>query len=235
MVDSQPDDRASADELLERLAAIAHELVESNSVDETLQRIVDTATTLLSTCDDSSTTFVTRQGLTTPAATSSTAYALDRRQQDAGEGPCVSALANDPTTIVSDIATDDRWPGWRDAALDAGYRSMLGLRLFVDGDTMGALNLYSETPGALTGRPLQVARIFASHSSVALKAAINEAGLERALASRDTIGQAKGILMERDRLSGEQAFDRLNGLAQERGVPLREVAAEITETGDVEV
>ena len=57
------------------------------------------------------------------------------------------------------------------------------------------------------------------------------AGLEEALLSRDVIGQAKGILMERLHLTGDQAFEQLRQASQQRNRKLREIAAELAETG----
>jgi AmiR/NasT family two-component response regulator len=55
--------------------------------------------------------------------------------------------------------------------------------------------------------------------------------LHDALSSRDVIGQAKGILMERLRITPEDAFDALRRSSQELNVKLRQIAESIAETG----
>lgn len=71
--------------------------------------------------------------------------------------------------------------------------------------------------------------MFASHAGVALKGAITEAGLERAIATRDMIGQAKGILIERL----HEAFTILTAISQHQNRPLRDIAQRIVTTGEI--
>src|SRR5437763_13471294 len=58
------------------------------------------------------------------------------------------------------------------------------------------------------------------------------AGLEEALLSRDVIGQAKGILMERLHLTPDQAFEELRAVSQSYNRKVRDIAAEISESGE---
>jgi AmiR/NasT family two-component response regulator len=53
------------------------------------------------------------------------------------------------------------------------------------------------------------------------------------LSTRDVIGQAKGILMERQRLSAGEAFDLLRRASQRLNRKLAEVAQHLTETGEL--
>lgn len=70
-----------------------------------------------------------------------------------------------------------------------------------------------------------------SPSAVIADATAQIRQLHSALDSRDLIGQAKGILMERYRLTPDDAFALLARASQETNVKLREVAAELTRTG----
>ena len=54
---------------------------------------------------------------------------------------------------------------------------------------------------------------------------------QRALSSRDVIGQAKGMIMERYRVDAVQAFEVLRKLSQDSNVPLLQIAAELVENG----
>jgi AmiR/NasT family two-component response regulator len=63
-------------------------------------------------------------------------------------------------------------------------------------------------------------------------ATAHAAHLQHALASDRQIGMAMGILMERHRLTREQAFERLRDLSMRGNVKLRDVAEQIIYTGD---
>jgi hypothetical protein len=134
---------------------------------------------------------------------------------------------------MDDLETDERWPDYRARALELGVRSMISFRLFITDDSMGALDMFSEEPDAFDRRSRIVGQVFAAQASVAVKAAMTEAGLQTALRSRDVIGQAKGIVMARYRITADMAFDTLKRLSQHRNQPLRDLAAEIAESGEV--
>ena len=46
------------------------------------------------------------------------------------------------------------------------------------------------------------------------------------------VGQAQGILMERERITADQAFDVLRRASQYMNIKLREVAETLVETGE---
>jgi GAF domain-containing protein len=171
--------------------------------------------------------------ISSPAYSSEIAYRSDLAQYEADEGPCLEALREHVTVVIDDLEADDRWPAYRAAALPLGVRAMISFRLFVQQDSMGALDFYSSTPHAFGRRARALGQVFASHAAVAMKAAIAEVGLHAALESRDVIGQAKGILMARDGVTAAVAFDRLRTASQRRNVPLRALAADVAETGDL--
>lgn len=218
---------------LEGVAEIARLLAAPDDLDETLQRVVDLAIGYIDDCDGATMMLVRGGRVTTPASTSTDARGADLAQYRSGQGPCLTAMREHRQVVIEDIQTDDRWPQWRDEVTKLGWSSMIGLRLFVADETMGALNLYSRTTGAFDERTQAMADILASLAAVAMKAAISEAGLHSALESRDVIGQAKGVLMERQRLSGEQAFDHLRQMSNHHNVKLREIAHQITESGEI--
>lgn len=217
---------------LEAVAEIARVLADAASVDDLLQRIADLGERYLDDCDGVSVMFVHRGGrISSPAFSSRVAYDSDQAQYLADEGPCLEALREHHTVVIDDLEDDTRWPAYRRLALALGVRSMISFRLFVREDTMGALDFYSRSPHAFGARSRIVGQVFASHAAVALKAAITEAGLATALRSRDVIGQAKGVLMEREGITAEEAFARLQATSQAVNRPIRELAAEIAETG----
>ncbi|MGI3784107.1 MAG: ANTAR domain-containing protein, partial [Janthinobacterium lividum] len=136
---------------------------------------------------------------------------------------------------VPDMRHEQRWPQFAQRAYEAGAGSMLSFQLYVQGDTLGALNLYNPEPNGFDEESEQVGLLFASHAAVAFADAQKMDHLDRAVASRDLIGQAKGMLMERYQIDGEGAFRVLARVSQSSNRPLREVATELVHTGQLAV
>jgi GAF domain-containing protein len=164
----------------------------------------------------------------TPAATHKWPILLDEIQQRRREGPCLSAAWEDKTVHVANLETDDRFPLYRRDTLEqTPIRSIMAFQMFITGETMGALNVYARQPHAFDKASRDIGLIFAAHSSVAWHAARRDEQFKRALASRDTIGQAKGMIMERYGVGAVQAFEVLRKLSQDSNVPLVQVAADL--------
>lgn len=164
----------------------------------------------------------------TPAATHKWPILLDEIQQRHREGPCLTAAWEEKTIHVADLETDERFPMYRRDALEqTPIRSVMAFQMFIAGETMGALNIYSEEPNVFGQVSRDMGLIFAAHSSVAWNAARRDEQFKRALASRDTIGQAKGMIMERYGVDSVQAFEVLRKLSQDSNVPLLQVATEL--------
>jgi GAF domain-containing protein len=173
---------------------------------------------------------ITRTGkhIETPAATHMYPMLLDKIQQRHAEGPCLSAAWEEKTVHVADLETDERFPLYRqDALAETPIRSIMAFQLFIAGETMGALNVYAETPNVFDNESRNIGLVFAAHSSVAWNSARREAQFKKALASRDVIGQAKGMIMERYGVNAVQAFELLRKLSQDSNVPLIKVATDL--------
>lgn len=234
MSDADGDDRLEGNELLELLGSVALRLADADSLEETLQRVVDLADALVTDCDGVSMMLISAGGkVETPAFSSQVARDSDLAQYETGEGPCLDAIRHERTIMMADMTADARWPRYRERALELGVRSMMSLRLFVTGDTLGALDLYSSQVDAFDERQRIIAQVFAIHCSVAVKAALTVAGLERALRSRDVIGQAKGIIMARQHVTETMAFELLRHRSQLENIPVRELAERMVTTGEV--
>lgn len=173
---------------------------------------------------------VTRNGkhIETPAATHFYPMLLDKVQQRHQEGPCLTAAWEEKTIHVADLETDDRFPLYRqDALAETPIRTIMAFQLFIAGETMGALNVYAEEPNVFGDESRNIGLVFAAHSSVAWNSARRDEQFKNALASRDVIGQAKGMIMERYGVDAVQAFDLLRKLSQDSNVPLVKVATEL--------
>ena len=95
------------------------------------------------------------------------------------------------------MSTETRWPEFCRQAIELGVRSLMSFQLFVRSENLGALNLYASEAGAFSEDSIEIGTLLAQHAAVAMVGAANLNQFKSALASRDIIGQAKGILMER--------------------------------------
>ncbi len=202
-------------------------------VETTLEAITAAAVDAVPGAEDAGISFVVDHSrIEARAPTSDRTTALDTLQDQLGEGPCYSALRQHETVDAPDVASERRWPRFAAVAGERGVGSMLTLRLHLAaGTTLGALNLYAGTPHAFDGDSEAIARIFAVHAALALAAAEREEHLETALRSRDLIGQAKGILMERYKITPDQAFALLVRTSTLTNRKLRDIADELATTG----
>ncbi len=148
-----------------------------------------------------------------------------------GGGSCSSvsdALYKQETVRLTDMESESRWPEFTAKAAGLGVGSMLALQLYVAGDDLGALNLHNAHPDAFDGEAEHVGLLFAAHAALALSTAQQLDHLKRGMDTRDLIGQAKGILMERLSVTSDQAFGLLVRASQTRNRKLSEIAADIT-------
>jgi AmiR/NasT family two-component response regulator len=111
--------------------------------------------------------------------------------------------------------------------------SQLCIPLQADERSLGTLSLYAAKPAAFTDVDERVTTMFATLAALALADALRAEQMRAAVANRDLIGQAKGILMERHRITADAAFARLAEASQHDNIKLTEVAARLVETGEL--
>ncbi|MFR9805424.1 ANTAR domain-containing protein [Pseudonocardia sp. RS010] len=222
--------------LAREFVGLATALLEAVTVGEVLERVIRAARAVVPGADLVSVTLRDPQaGFHTPVETEPLATRLDELQYRLDEGPCVAATRREGMGLVHevDLADAPQFPRFGRAAADLGVRAVLAVGLFPERDAprMGALNLYSREVGGLGEAERDVALVLAAHASTALAATracaaadLEAAQLRRALQSRDVIGQAKGILMERRGISAEEAFDILRRTSQQLNVKLGQLA-----------
>ena len=198
-----------------------------------LQRIVVAATAEVPGAAHAGITLVTRGTVSTPTQSSELVSRIDQLQAVTGQGPCLSSSHEHVTVRADDLRDEPRWPVFAPRAARLGVLSMLSIQLFVEDDSFGSLNLYAEAAHAFDDEAESIGLLLASHAAIAMAGARTEANLRTALTGRDIIGQAKGILMERYKLDGSQAFDLLVATSQHTGRKLRDVADHLAATGEV--
>lgn len=165
------------------------------------------------------------------------AVAVDEIQYGRGQGPCLEAMHTGRVVRVADLAKDDRWGEYRMHALAYGVRSSLSLPLSVEGESIGALNIYTQRPDSFGTDETQRAEAFAQQAASVLTVVLRNADqmlverqLREALAIRAIIDQAVGIVMGQRGVNSADAFAVLRETSQNRNRKLRDVAADLIET-----
>jgi transcriptional regulator with GAF, ATPase, and Fis domain len=218
-------------DLADHLAAAARELQAENDVDNTLEKAIGLCVELVECCDDAGVSIVHRRGIDTPAATSDRVERADDLQYELNEGPCLDAIRVTELIHSSDLAIDGRWPKWGPRVVDeCDVRSMLSVRLYVEEDNLGALNMYSRRLDGFDANQQAEGLALAAHVAIALVAAQEIEQLNNAVSARTVIGQAQGILMERFDIDADRAFSVLRRVSQHQNVRLHRVAADVVET-----
>ena len=204
----------------------AREIAGPPDVAGTLHTIVEAARRSMPAIDHVSVTIADRSGgLGTMAGTGRLVLDLDDLQYALAEGPCVHAVRSDPVVVVEHARREQRWPRYIPAAVRAGLRSQVGLRLYVAPDeSLGSFNLYSTTSSTIPLEIRQLAKIFAAHVTVVLKHVLLEKSLSTALQPQTYLGTAVGIVRQRHGLDNEQAFAYLARVSQHSNLTLTDVA-----------
>jgi GAF domain-containing protein len=203
------------------------------SVEATVDTILHYAVTVLDGCDRAGISLARRGGrIQTVAGTDDTALLLDELQYILREGPSLDAIRQQQSLLTLDLARDYRWPRYGPHAVAAGARSMLSFCLFTEQQTHGVLNLYADRAHAFSRTTERLGPIFASHAAIALAAARTRDQLRQAIRGRQVIGEALGVLKEREGLTSEQAFEVLRTASQRLNIKVRELAAHVACTGE---
>ena len=152
-------------------------------------------------------------------------------QYELNEGPCLDAIWEESTRLIDDMATDQQWPRFAARASALGVGSLLAAQLDTGRGSIGALNLYAVSPHSFDEESRSIALAFAAHAAIALASGQREQHLRTAVESRQTIGQAVGMLMERHALGPSAAFDLLVSASQRSSMKLRDIATRVVEMG----
>lgn len=213
--------------IAQTLGALAIEMQAEPGSGNTVRSIVKAAVDIVPGAKWAGISMVRGHAVTPEAPSDPIVAKLDDLQTELGDGPCISALREHRTVEIPDVSAETRWPLFTRRATELGVHSLLSFQLFVQSQNLGALNLYSPKEHAFTEESRDVGLIFAQHAAIAMFGAEAEAQFQTALASRDVIGQAKGMIMERFGIDSSAAFNLLTRLSQETNTPLREVAQQV--------
>jgi hypothetical protein len=205
-------------------------------LDRTLSNITSAAVEVLPDVSHASITVKHADGrLETAAPTAEMIRDVDAAQYALQEGPCYEAAVEAAHFTSPHLLHDDRFPRYAPVAARHGIQAQAGIRLFETPTSNGALNLYAEKAGAFEDFDA-VGELFAHQSAMALAYARHVGNLEAAIASRQLIGQAVGIVMERYGLDDARAFAFLTRMSSHENIKMRDLARRMidarTATGD---
>jgi GAF domain-containing protein len=239
VADTHSPQSASPGQALELLGRLS---LRELSMDRLLQTVADLTKTVMPGNPEASVLLLVKDRPTTVVSTGALATELDETQYAEGHGPCLHAARTGEVTEIADTRADDRWPDYTPRAAERGNLSSLSIPLAIDRDEQvtGALNIYARRPDAFDEDSRSVATRFGPYAAVAAgnlyayESARDMADhLQTALESRAVIDQAKGILMERHKITADQAFQLLAETSMHRNRKLRDVAGDLVHTGEL--
>jgi hypothetical protein len=212
-------------EIADAMAEVAASLRNPIDLDETLAVITRVTTETIPGIVEASISITTKEGrIETLAPTGPTVTRADHLQYELGEGPCLDAAIEEPVVAVNDLAADPRWPDFGPKAAALGFGSQVAFQFRAVPHVRGALNLYAREPNSIDQDSIHLGSMFAGQVAVAMGWARQDATLTEALATRNVIGQAVGIVMERYHLDSDRAFGFLTRLSQTSNTKLNLVA-----------
>ena len=230
MTEQQP----SLEEAVKAFHALAELVYQADSYAEVYDAICRTALAAVPGCDHASVmTMRAGEKPTCEAATDQIARHIDDLEGELGEGPCLDAILTQSFECDPDITDGSAWPRLAERVVaETPVRGMVGYRILVGDRKAGALNLFSDTAGALTPEAGSVGAIMAAFASVALAAAAEHESarsLRDALDSNREIGKAIGLLMATNGISDEEAFAMLREASSRLNVRLALVARRLVD------
>jgi GAF domain-containing protein len=204
-----------------------------DSIDRTLLAAVAAAADVTPGATSAAVSLADRgEKLRRSAGSDELARKINAVQAEAAEGPAFAALRDHCSIRIDDLTAEPRWPTFTPRAAAAGAASLLSFWMSVEDGSVGVLTLCATVKHAFTDPSEQIGSALATHAAATIAGAQHEAGLQVAADHRDLIGQAKGIVMERYKMTGDEAFTLLARASQFGNLRLYEVAKRLVATGD---
>jgi GAF domain-containing protein len=169
------------------------------------------------------------------SASDQTAQTVEDGQERLAQGPCAVAFSQRLPSAIRDLGLEPDWQEFSQVLASEGICAALSVPVELDGGVIGTLDIYARK--ARDWDPSEVAALQAYAGLVAslLSAAVTAQvkgrlaeQLQAALEHRWLIEQAKGVLMGREDLDAQTAFERLRGAARSSTRRLADVARDVT-------
>jgi GAF domain-containing protein len=225
---------ARSDDVALAIHELAQLLVAEEGIESTLQRISDLAARVIPDCDAAGVTLYVDGKYVTAACTDRRTLEVDEGQYSRDEGPCLQAMRDKAVLRLNVAEANERWPEFLEDARRSDIHSFLAAPMLLKSESIGSLNLYSSKASGFTDLDDLLIALFTGQAAIAVANAKTYADaveltrqLREAISSRAVIEQAKGVLMTREGIDADAAFDRLRTWSQTRNVKLREIAKEV--------
>ncbi len=222
---------SSNHDLAVRMAELARSIAMPRSVKDLLADVSAAAKELIPGVDEAGVLLIGRGNtFETLGPTSGLLATLDELQMRYHEGPCVKAALDEVVVRTDDFRDEPRWPNYSPRVVELGVLSGLSFKLYTADRTAGALNLFGFEPRLWDAEAETVGMVLAAHAAAAILASREGEQLQSALSTRDRIGQAKGIIMERFGIDDIRAFGMLRQLSQDTNTKLLDIAQRVIDT-----
>jgi len=220
--------------LSQSVAALTQYFVGDATMGETLTRVSELTTVAVPQSEFVGITMMVDGRVGTYVFTHPTVPEIDRAQYDSGRGPCVDAFHTGNVFVIDSTLTDERWPEFCQVAREHDILSTLSLPMLLTAGPIGAMNLYAKTDRAFAPADVETGQQFAMQAAFVLANAqaywdsrLLSENLEAAMESRSVIEQAKGVIMNAQAKTADEAFDVLVAQSQHENVKLRDIAKRI--------
>jgi GAF domain-containing protein len=218
-------------ELGAALTQMAGLVLSRETVDTALELVTSLAATATAGTLGAAVTLVDEHGKRSKAASNAAVAEADTLQYELDEGPCLTAWRTGEVVRIDDTTTDGRWPRWNEAAGRLGVRSVLSAPLLAGEESIGAMKVYCERPMNYGPHDEHVMRLLAGQAAILLAnsqslqaARLLSRQLTEALASRDAVARATGVLLAQGAASEQDAFAVLTATARRAHRPVPDVA-----------
>jgi len=222
--------------LAQAFVKLADTLVAGYDLMEFLQTLTDQCVELLEVDAAGLLLADSRGALRLVAASTEQARVVELFQIQNDEGPCLDCYRSGQAVIVSDIRSGQdaaRWPRFAAATREMGYAGVHAIPMRLRDQVIGTLNLFKIVPdGPAPAVVVAIALVDVATIGILQERAVRHqevvtGQLQVALNSRVIIGQAKGVLAERLRVTPDEAFVILRRYARDHNHPLTELSGDV--------
>jgi GAF domain-containing protein len=202
----------------------------------TLQQITDAAKQLFR-ADGAGLMLVDAEGqLRWASASDQSTQTLEDGQERLAQGPCAVAFSQRLPAAIRNLHTEPNWQDFTQVLLAEEICAAISVPVELDGGVIGTLDVYVGQPRDWDPSEVAALQAYAGVVASLLSAAVTAQvtgrladQLQAALEHRWLIEQAKGVVMGREQVDAQTAFERLRRAARFSTRRLADVAKDVTD------